>query len=48
MINKIIANHVFYYAFSFVNDIKLKKSKITYNDEFIVSEIRRYVMKHIQ
>jgi hypothetical protein len=26
----------------------MKKSKITYNDEFIVSEIRRYVMKHIQ
>jgi hypothetical protein len=26
----------------------MKESKITYNDEFIVSEIRRYVMKHIQ
>jgi hypothetical protein len=26
----------------------MKRSKITYNDEFIVSEIRRYVMKHIQ
>jgi hypothetical protein len=26
----------------------VKESKITYNDEFIVSEIRRYVMKHIQ
>jgi hypothetical protein len=26
----------------------MKKSKITYNDEFIVFEIRRYVMKHIQ
>jgi hypothetical protein len=26
----------------------VKKSKITYNDEFIVFEIRRYVMKHIQ
>jgi hypothetical protein len=26
----------------------MKELKITYNDEFIVSEIRRYVMKHIQ
>jgi hypothetical protein len=26
----------------------MKKSKITYNNEFIFSEIRRYVMKHIQ
>jgi hypothetical protein len=48
MINKIIADHVFHHALSFVNDIEMKRSKITYNDEFIVSEIRRYVMKHIQ
>jgi hypothetical protein len=48
MINKIIVDHVFHHAFSFVDDIKVKESKITYNDEFIVSEIRRYVMKHIQ
>jgi hypothetical protein len=26
----------------------MKELKITYNDEFIVFEIRRYVMKHIQ
>jgi hypothetical protein len=48
MINKIIVDHVFHHAFSFVNDIKVKKSKITYNNEFILFEIRRYVMKHIQ
>ncbi len=48
MINKIIVDHAFHYAFSFVNDKKIKKLKITYNDEFIVSKIRRYVMKHIQ
>ncbi len=48
IINKIIVDHVFHHAFSFVNDIKMKKSKITYNNEFIFSEIRRYVMKHIQ
>ncbi len=48
VINKIIADHVFHHALLFVNNIKMKESKITYNDEFIVSEIRRYVMKHIQ
>jgi hypothetical protein len=48
MINKIIVNHVFHHAFSFVNNIEVKKSKITYNNEFIFFEIRRYVMKHIQ
>jgi hypothetical protein len=48
MINKIIVDHVFHHALSFVNDIKVKESKITYNNEFILSEIRRYVMKHIQ
>jgi hypothetical protein len=48
IVNKIIVDHVFHHALSFVNDIEMKKSKITYNDEFIVFEIRRYVMKHIQ
>jgi hypothetical protein len=48
MINKIIVDHVFHHALSFVNDIEVKKSKMTYNNEFILSEIRRYVMKHIQ
>jgi hypothetical protein len=47
IINKIIADHVFHHVFSFVNDIKMKKSKITYNDEFIFSKIQCYVMKHI-
>jgi hypothetical protein len=48
MINKIIVDHVFHHALSFVNDIKVKELKTTYNNEFILSEIRRYVMKHIQ
>ncbi len=48
IVNKIIADHVLHHALSFVDDIEMKESKITYNDEFIVSEIRRYVMKHIQ
>jgi hypothetical protein len=48
MINKIIVDHVFHHELLFVNDIKVKESKITYNNEFIFSEIRRYVIKHIQ
>jgi hypothetical protein len=48
MINKIIVDHVFHHALSFVDDIEIKESKTTYNNEFILSEIRRYVMKHIQ
>ncbi len=48
MINKIIVDHVFHHALSFVNDIEVKESKTTYNNKFILSEIRRYVMKHIQ
>jgi hypothetical protein len=48
MINKIIVDHVLHHTLSFVDDIKVKKSKTTYNNEFILSEIRRYVMKHIQ
>jgi hypothetical protein len=48
VINKIIVDHVFHHALSFVNDIKIKRSKTTYNNEFILFEIRRYVMKHIQ
>jgi hypothetical protein len=48
MINKIIVDHISHHALSFVNDIKMKSLKITYNNEFILSEVRRYVMKHIQ
>jgi alpha-D-ribose 1-methylphosphonate 5-triphosphate synthase subunit PhnL len=48
VINKIIVDHVLHHALSFVDDIKVKESKTTYNNEFILSEIRRYVMKHIQ
>ncbi len=48
MINKIIVDHVFHHAFSFVNDIEIKEFKITYNNEYIFFEIRRYIMKHIQ
>jgi hypothetical protein len=41
MINKIIVDHVFHHALSFVNDIKIKRSKMMYNNKFILSEIRR-------
>jgi hypothetical protein len=48
MINKIIVDHVLHHALSFVNDIEVKKLKTTYNNKFILSKIRRYIMKHIQ
>jgi hypothetical protein len=48
VINKIIVDHVFHHALFFMDNIKVKKSKITYNNEFIFSQIRRWVMKHIQ
>jgi hypothetical protein len=48
IINKIIVDHIFHHALSFVNDIELKKLKTMYNNEFILFKIRRYVMKHIQ
>jgi hypothetical protein len=48
VINKIIVDHIFHHALSFVNDIEVKSLKTTYNNEFIFSEVRRYVMKHIQ
>jgi hypothetical protein len=48
IINKIIVDHILHHALSFVNDIKVKNLKTTYNNEFIFSEVRRYVMKHIQ
>ncbi len=47
VVNKIIVDHVSHYAFLFVNDIKVKKLKIKYNNEFIFFEIRSYVIKHI-
>ncbi len=48
VVNKIIIDHVSHHAFFFVDDIEVKKLKIKYNNEFILFEIRRYVMKHIQ
>jgi hypothetical protein len=48
VVNKIIVDHVFHHALFFVDDIEVKKLKIKYNNEFILFEIRRYVMKHIQ
>ncbi len=48
VVNKIIVDHVLHHALFFVDDIEVKEFKIKYNNEFILSEIRRYVMKHIQ
>ena len=33
---------------TFVNNIKVKDLKIIYSDEKFLSEIRRYILKHLQ
>ncbi len=48
VVNKIIVDHVSHHALFFVDDIEVKELKIKYNNKFILFEIRRYVMKHIQ
>jgi hypothetical protein len=48
VVNKIIVDHVSHHALFFVDDIEVKELKIKYNNEFILSEIRRYVMNYIQ
>jgi hypothetical protein len=48
VVNKIIVDHVSHHALSFVDDIEVKDFKTKYNNEFILFEFRRYVMKHIQ
>jgi hypothetical protein len=48
VVNKIIADHVPHHALPFVDDIGVKGPKTTYNNEFILPGVRRYVMEHIQ
>ncbi len=47
VINKIIVDYVSHHDFFFIDNIEVKKLKIKYNNEFILFEIRRYVIKHI-
>ena len=42
-----ILKDLFYICKSFLNDIKVKSLKSRYEDEKVVSEIRRFVFKHI-
>ena len=42
-----ILKDLFHICKSFLNDIKVKNSKSRYEDKKVVSEIRRFVLKHI-
>ena len=42
-----ILKDLFYICKSFLNDIKVKSLKSRYEDEKIVSEIRRFILEHI-
>ncbi len=48
IINRILEDLIFKIARQFVNDLNVKKSKIWYNHEEILSEIRKAIMKHVQ
>jgi hypothetical protein len=39
VVNKIIVDHVSHHALLFVDDIEVKRFKMKYNNEFILSEI---------
>ena len=47
IIVKILEN-LLYICRSFLNNIKIKKLKIKYDDEKIFFDIRRFVLKHIK
>jgi hypothetical protein len=48
IVTKILEEHISRTTRQFVNDFEVKKTKIWYNDDIIVCEIRRATMKHIQ
>ena len=45
---KILQNHIFEKARFFLDDIDIKKFKFNYENELVLSRVRRYIMKHIQ
>ena len=45
---KILKDHISTKCRFFVNDIKVKKSYTTYDNEKTLSEIRKYVLEHVQ
>ena len=45
---QILAKHISYDAIVYLNDVEVKDLKIKYNNEEVSSEIRKYVLKHLQ
>src|SRR5437773_10826436 len=45
---QILAKHISHDVIIYLNDVRVKDSKIKYNDEKMSSEVRKYVLKHLQ
>jgi hypothetical protein len=48
IVMKILINHIFNIARFFLDDIKIKNSKIKYDNKEVVSSIRRYILEYIK
>ena len=46
-IQQILAKHISYDTVIYLNDVRVKNSKIKYNNEKMLSEIRKYVLKYL-
>ena len=46
--NSVLKTQILDRCRSFVNDIEIKRTTNTFNDEEVVSDIRRYVLIHLQ
>jgi len=47
IVTKILKKYIPHVYLLFINDISIKGSKTIYNNEKVVSEIRKYILKHI-
>jgi hypothetical protein len=47
IVTKILKKHIPHVYLLFMDDISIKGPKTTYNNEKIISEIRKYILKHI-
>ena len=45
---QILAKHISHDMIVYLNDVRVKDSKIKYNDEKMSSEVRKYMLKHLQ
>ena len=48
IVTKILKNHISKKAKFFFDDIEIKNFKFDYKNKFVLSKIRRYIMKHVQ